>query len=82
MTLLRALVALGGIVLLGCSSSDRSCASACDRAKGCGFSTSGLSCDGNCAQGSCAACVNEKTCDEIAAGSCAVACPGVSFTKK
>ena len=65
----------------GCGGSD-DCKNACDKLSSCGFKSSGLSCDSDCDQGDCAACVDDNTCDDIFKGDCANSCPGVSFTKK
>ena len=65
-----------------CGDDDTDCKSACDKLTSCGLKSSGLSCDTNCEQGGCAACVVDTSCADIEAGSCAERCPGVAFTNK
>lgn len=69
------------LAFTGCGGSD-DCKDACTKLSGCGFKSSGLSCDSDCDQGDCAACIDDKSCDEIFKGDCANDCPGVAFTKK
>jgi len=77
------LVSMLGLAILGEGCGDDSdCKGACDKLKSCSLKSSGLSCDESCDQGDCAACVNDKSCEEISAGDCADSCPGVSFTKE
>jgi len=79
--MLQALV-IATLALAGGCGGDTDCKGACDLLSSCGLKSSGLSCDSSCDQGDCAACINDKSCGEIAGGQCAGECPGVSFTKK
>lgn len=76
------LIAMLGLFLLGGCGGDTDCKGACDKLSSCDLKSSGLSCDTSCDQGDCASCVNDTSCDDVAAGACADQCPGVSFTKK
>jgi hypothetical protein len=82
----KIMLGIGSLLLAlaatGCGGGSTDCKSACSKLSSCGLKSSGLSCDSNCQQGDCAVCVNDRGCDEIAAGQCAASCPGVSFTKK
>ncbi len=69
-----------GLAATGCAG-DPTCKEGCDRTRGCGLSSSGLSCSsnvGNCTNmdNGCARCLVDRTCDEIRNGACASACPG------
>ena len=61
---------------------DENCKNACDKLSSCNLKSSGLSCDADCTQGNCAACVSDTACADIQSGACSSDCPGVSFTKK
>lgn len=81
MLFLRGLVVLTFVGLLaGCGASP-DCKSACNKLSTCGLKSSGFSCDSNCSQTPCAVCVNDRTCEQVAAGVCQPECPGVAFTK-
>jgi len=74
------LVLLLALSAFGCGG-DPTCNDACTKARSCSLSTSGLSCSssvGACVSGDdgCAACLVDRTCDEIRSGACASACPG------
>ncbi len=82
MRMIMILIAVCGFSFLGGCGDDTDCKGACDTLSSCGLKSSGLSCDADCDQGDCAACVNETSCEDIEAGKCADQCPDVSFTKK
>ena len=65
-----------------CGGGSPDCKNACDKLSACGLKSSGLSCDSNCTQSDCAACVDATSCADLDAGKCASRCPGVSFSKK
>lgn len=82
MWILRSLVVLSITVTLASCGASSDCKSACDKLSTCALKSAGLSCNSDCSQGPCAACVNDRPCQEIKAGLCAPECPGVSFTNK
>ena len=84
MTLRHALALATAVSLAAaaCGGGSTDCKNACDKLSSCGLKSSGLSCDSNCTQGDCAACVDATSCAEIEAGKCAARCPGASFSKK
>jgi hypothetical protein len=80
----RALLGTLIVALLATCGGDDDCKNACDRLKSCALSSSNLSCDSSCkdAVKTCAECLNDTSCDDIAAGRCAGACGGRVFAKK
>ncbi len=65
--------------MAACGGSDNK--NACDKLNTCRLTSSGFSCDSDQAS-SCSDCLDDSSCDDIAGGHCAQACPGATFKPK
>ena len=74
---------LAALVFGGGCGGNKSCKDGCNKLDSCNLNSSGFSCDHTCGapDDECAACVNDRTCAEIAGGQCAGDCPKATFSK-